>query len=98
MSTPRPLVFALCGATMACTPRPSATLDPSSSVTTPVLGAPETTTATEAEHKSRWVDISIEAEFGCAVERTGSVFCWGRDPGAEMALRELPADSGCCRR
>lgn len=90
MSARCTLVFALSGAALACTPRPSATLDPTSP-RTPRLTAPETaTTATTSEGESRWVDISVESEFGCAVERTGSVFCWGRDPAAEMALRELP--------
>jgi alpha-tubulin suppressor-like RCC1 family protein len=44
----------------------------------------------DGDGQSRWVDISVESEFGCAVERSGVVFCWGRDPGAAMAMRELP--------
>jgi alpha-tubulin suppressor-like RCC1 family protein len=44
----------------------------------------------EATPASRWIDLSVESEFGCAVERTGAVYCWGRDPAADMGLRELP--------
>ncbi|KIG16329.1 BNR repeat domain protein [Enhygromyxa salina] len=87
----RTLVFALGSAAIACTPRTSATLDPAASTNTPELAAPETAeTAATPKGTSRWIDISVESEFGCAVERTGSVFCWGRDPAADMGLREIP--------
>jgi hypothetical protein len=39
----------------------------------------------------RWLDVAIQSEFGCAVERTGAVYCWGRGPDADMGMRELPA-------
>lgn len=73
----------------ACTPRPTADLaDPLAA--TPVVRAPESGGTVESKSTSRWIDLSVESEFGCAVERTGSVYCWGRDPAADMALRELP--------
>jgi alpha-tubulin suppressor-like RCC1 family protein len=75
-------------AALACTPRPTANL---TEVATPsVTQTPETEASTESPNKPRWVDLSIESEFGCAVERTGSVYCWGRDSAADMGLRELP--------
>ncbi|PRQ05031.1 Regulator of chromosome condensation (RCC1) repeat protein [Enhygromyxa salina] len=90
MSARCPVLLLASAALAACTPRPTADLNPGSTVT-PELRAPETDEdPAEAQSKSRWVDISIEPEFGCAVERTGSVFCWGRGPAAEMELRELP--------
>jgi alpha-tubulin suppressor-like RCC1 family protein len=74
----------------ACTPRPTANLS-QVGPQAPQVATPETTSEGHEEaSKSRWVDISVESEFGCAVERTGSVFCWGRGPSAEMELRELP--------
>lgn len=77
-------------ALLGCTPRPTADLQPPTTVT-PAVRSPETSGDSElAEaNKARWIDLSIEKEFGCAVERTGSVFCWGRGPSAEMQLREL---------
>jgi alpha-tubulin suppressor-like RCC1 family protein len=74
---------------LACTPRPTADL---SELVTPslVTEAPEVDPDTDDPSKPRWVDLAIESEFGCAVERTGSVYCWGRGPSAEMGLRELP--------
>lgn len=76
-------------AALGCTPRPTADL---STVVTPAV-APETPEAQDTKadpNKPRWTDLSVESEFGCAVERTGSVYCWGRDSSAEMDLRELP--------
>jgi alpha-tubulin suppressor-like RCC1 family protein len=74
---------------LACTPRPTADL---SQVATPslVTETPKVGPSAADPKKPRWVDLGVESEFGCAVERTGSVYCWGRDPSAEMALRELP--------
>jgi alpha-tubulin suppressor-like RCC1 family protein len=75
---------------LGCTPRPSADLeDPT---TLPTVRSPEKSGDAEQDpaSKARWVDLSVESEFGCAVERTGSVYCWGRGPSAEMELRELP--------
>ncbi|MFO7562724.1 MAG: hypothetical protein R6X02_08770 [Enhygromyxa sp.] len=78
-------------ASSGCTPRPTADLQNPATVT-PKLRAPEETSGTSPDKAqgSRWVDLSVESEFGCAVERTGSVICWGRGPAAEMELRELP--------
>ncbi|WP_181234667.1 RCC1 domain-containing protein [Enhygromyxa salina] len=94
MSTRVPLALALAGAALACSPRTSATLDPSASGRAPTLVTPETAKAEATTNlQSRWIDISVESEFGCAVERTGAVVCWGRDPSAEMGLRELPSQA-----
>lgn len=78
-------------ALFGCTPRPTATLENPASAT-PKVRAPEKTDDKQAidKSKARWVDVSVESEFGCAVERTGAVYCWGRGPAAEMNLRELP--------
>jgi alpha-tubulin suppressor-like RCC1 family protein len=88
VSTRHSVCLWLLGA-VACAPRPTADL---SVITTPSLTTetPETPPHSGDPNKPRWVDLSIESEFGCAVERTGSVYCWGRGPSAEMALRELP--------
>ena len=88
MPTRAPLV--LSAALLACTPRPTAVLsDPET--TSPDLQSPESTTTDDSKGpEARWVDLSIEAEFGCAVERGGAVYCWGRGPAAQMGLRELP--------
>jgi alpha-tubulin suppressor-like RCC1 family protein len=74
---------------LACTPRPTADL---TKVTTPssATETPEIEASPDTPDKPRWVDLSVESEFGCAVERTGSVYCWGRDSSADMGLRELP--------
>lgn len=79
-------------ALFGCTPRPTATLD-NPATATPDVRAPEKIGDEQPEvtGKSRWVDISVESEFGCAVEKTGAVYCWGRGPAAEMGLREIPA-------
>lgn len=74
---------------LGCTPRPTADL---AEAVTPSLVAESPTAGASKDdpNKPRWIDLSVESEFGCAVERTGSVYCWGRDSSAEMALRELP--------
>ncbi len=85
----RQLWVPVAAALLGCTPRPTADLhDP----TTPQVRSPETSGVTDQAQSSRprWVDLSVESEFGCAVERTGSVYCWGRGPAAEMELREIP--------
>ena len=88
MSNRHPVVVCLL-LLAGCTPRPTADL---AEVETPALATekPVAEPTKEDPNKPRWVDLSVESEFGCAVERTGSVYCWGRDPSAEMALRELP--------
>lgn len=88
MSNRPSVCLALLGA-LACTPRPTADL---SQVTTPslVTETPEVQPSAVDPSGPRWVDLAVESEFGCAVERTGSVYCWGRGPSAEMGLRELP--------
>ena len=78
-------VFAL-----ACTPRPTANLVEHSTETPEVRG-PEVPAPTKSARSSRWIDLSVKSEYGCAVERTGAVYCWGRGPAAEMELREIPA-------
>lgn len=89
-------LLALLATLTACHPRPTADLstpdedpksrkkregddktDPGSTPTTPT--------------DERWLDVAVQAEFGCAVERTGAVYCWGRGPDADMKLREIPA-------
>lgn len=78
----------------ACTPRPSANIEASKTPSGPTVRGPEAGGEDPGDKadgpKTRWVDLSIESEFGCAVERTGSVYCWGRGPAAEMKLREIP--------
>jgi alpha-tubulin suppressor-like RCC1 family protein len=78
-------------ALFGCTPRPTAALD-DTATETPTIRKPEKTDSNQTAEtaKTRWVDVSVESEFGCAVERTGAVYCWGRGPAAEMGLRELP--------
>lgn len=82
-------------ALFGCTPRPSATLE-NPATATPKVRAPEKSGDPQPSDtgKARWVDVSVESEFGCAVERTGAVYCWGRGPAAEMNLRELPPQPG----
>ncbi|HVI00412.1 MAG TPA: hypothetical protein VM869_16960 [Enhygromyxa sp.] len=78
-------------ALLGCTPRPTATLqDPATG--TPKVRAPEQTDDKQpaASSKARWVDLSIESEFGCAVERTGAVYCWGRGPAAGARAGSSP--------
>jgi alpha-tubulin suppressor-like RCC1 family protein len=78
-------------ALIACTPRASADLQHPSTAKPKVRSPDKAAAATsEQSDKPRWVDLSIESEFGCAVERTGSLYCWGRGPAAEMKLRPLP--------
>jgi alpha-tubulin suppressor-like RCC1 family protein len=91
----RPFVVLGLVALFGCTPRPSATLE-NSATATPQIRAPEQTGDKQPgeSSKARWVDVSVESEFGCAVERTGAVYCWGRGPAAEMSLRELPPQPG----
>lgn len=91
MSRWRPTALLLLGVGhAACAPRPTANLG-NVETQAPEVSATELTADTALEPaSSRWVDISVESAFGCAVERTGSVFCWGRGPSAEMELRELP--------
>lgn len=78
---------------LGCTPRPTADIGQTSSPDAVRVHGPESAGeegAAEGGPQARWIDLSIESEFGCAVERTGGVFCWGRGPAAEMGLRELP--------
>ena len=71
--------------------RPTADLEAAAPSDGPKLSAPERQGEDDPRDTGpRWVDLSIEQEFGCAVERTGSVYCWGRGPAANMKLRELP--------
>ncbi|NVB39760.1 hypothetical protein G6O69_18090 [Pseudenhygromyxa sp. WMMC2535] len=80
---------------VACKHRPTADIGQATALDGGDLQAPEAAGQVQdgegASLGPRWVDIAIESEFGCAVERTGGVYCWGRGPAAEMALRELPA-------
>ncbi|HLT38628.1 MAG TPA: hypothetical protein VK034_20210 [Enhygromyxa sp.] len=76
---------------VGCTPRPSADLQNPAKATPKVRATEKADGETPVDaSQARWVDLSVESEFGCAVERTGSVWCWGRGPAAEMMLRELP--------
>jgi len=86
-------LLALIVAMTACHPRPTANLD------TPDAN-PKTRKKRDGANKKpdeaplsddRWLDVAIQSEFGCAVERTGAVYCWGRGPDADMKMRELPA-------
>ena len=85
----RELLLALGPALLACTPRPTADITPVTTAPS-VQGVEQPAETVDSSSKPRWVDLSIESEFGCAVERTGAVICWGRGPAAEMGLRELP--------
>jgi alpha-tubulin suppressor-like RCC1 family protein len=88
----RHLAVALLGLTaVGCTPRTSADLQHPTKVR-PEARAPKAAEGSLPDKgpKTRWVDLSVESEFGCAVERTGTVHCWGRGPAADMMLRELP--------
>lgn len=87
----RHLLWALLVVVAGCRPRPTADLNEVHSPRVATVHAPETEDADEDDGpKARWTDLDIESEFGCALERTGSVYCWGRGPAAEMGIRELP--------
>jgi alpha-tubulin suppressor-like RCC1 family protein len=78
---------------MAACHRPSADLDtPDATPKTRKKrdGANEDAKNPQPVTDERWLDVAIQSEFGCAVERTGAVYCWGRGPDADMNLRELP--------
>ncbi len=73
--------------------RPTADISTSPDRNPKVRGPEKGGTAKPAKDETsgaRWVDLAIQSEFGCAVERTGAVYCWGRGPDADMSLRELP--------
>jgi len=76
----------------ACSPRPSATLGEVEAPESKRLRGREAGDEPKPDRgsKTRWQSLSIGTEFGCALENSGAVYCWGRDPAAEMAMRELP--------
>jgi alpha-tubulin suppressor-like RCC1 family protein len=84
------LVALLVSVSFACTRRPSAELDHPERSVDASAGASTSATAKPTPTGPRWVDITVESEFGCAVERSGAVYCWGRDAAAQMDLRALP--------
>lgn len=37
----------------------------------------------------RWVDLEVESNHGCAIDRSGELWCWGKDPAAALDQRPL---------
>lgn len=90
MHARRSLVALTVLAGLGCGPRPTANLSAvPQGGSEPTVVAPEQAESPE-EDLPRWVSLSIEQTFGCAVESTGAIYCWGQGPAASMQLRELP--------
>lgn len=88
----RPALLALLIPLAACRPTADLTATPEDD---PKSGKPskpgkEDGALPSTPTDERWLDVAIQSEFGCAVERTGAVYCWGRGPDADMKLREIP--------
>lgn len=71
---------------LACTSSPEPTSSP--------VSAPVDPTSLPSPIEHEFIDLALETSWGCAVHRSGTVYCWGDDPAAALGLRKPTDDWG----